>query len=313
MKTTPLPRLAAMRLGGMAYRVVAAAGRHVRRRFSPGRQRRPLYQGSALDDLLFAQPVNLAMRLARWALARESTRAGVTVVVVNYQTPDPLRTVLAALRRFSPDDTEIIVVDNASRDHSWQWLRKRPMGIRAVRLPLNVGHGRALDIGLFLARTDVVVTLDSDAFPYSDRWLDVLVQPLQDPHVAASGCWGPRDRLHPACAAYRRDELLRQDLSFHNFNLHKDLGEAPVFSVNTWDTGELVFEALGPDRVAVLPTQRSGRGWGMVMADVVYHHTGMTTSATDDSAQVAADKAARWRVVVRELLGPEGGQDSDQR
>lgn len=300
------PHLAARvrtRVGGTAYRFLAATGRRVRKRMSPGRRRRPLYQGSALDDVLFAQPVNLAMRLARRTLARRSTRPGFTIIVVNYQTLDLLRTVLAALRRFSPDDTEIIVVDNASSDCSWQWLRSRPHGIRAVRLPVNVGHGRALDIGLFLARTDVIVTLDSDAFPYSAGWVGVLLEPLRDPDVAAAGCWGPRDRLHPACAAYRRNELLRLGLSFHNFNLHKDLGQAPVFSVNTWDTGELIFEALGRDRVVLLPTQRSDRGWGMVMAEVVYHHTGMTTSATDDSEQTAIVKAVRWQVVVGELLG----------
>lgn len=271
--------------------------------FFRGRTRPALYRGSILDDLLFAQPVNTPMRflrqLGKW---RRIGSSRVTVVIVNYNSLELIRTVLTAVRDFSPADTEVVILDNASTDGSWKWLKNRPLGSRTYRLPTNIGHGRALDLGVFLANSPIVVTLDSDAFPFSSRWLDVLLEPLSEPKIVASGSWGPRDRLHPACAAFKRPELLDLGLSFQNYNLHKDLDEEPVFAVNTWDTGELIYEALGTDRVFILPTVSSGRGWGTIMADVVYHHTGMTTGLTDDPKALLEKKAELWRQAVRDLI-----------
>lgn len=275
-----------------------------RRRFFPRRTRLPLYRGTVLDDFLFAQPLNSLMRLARLLLARKSEQEGITIVIVNYRSQNLLSTVLAASRHFSPADTRIIVVDNGSRDGSWEWLRTRPFGIDPVKLPVNLGHGRALDLGVFLARTTKVVTLDSDAFPYAHTWLDLLTGPLERPEVLAAGCWGPRDRLHPACAIYRRAALLSRGLSFHNFNLHKDLEEEPVFGANTWDTGELIFEDLGPERTVIYPTEPGFDGFGKRMGGVVYHHTGMTTGVTDDPADRFRLKTAMWERACEELLGP---------
>lgn len=290
-------------LGGLVYGTVESLGRSVRTRWFPSRQRQPLYRGSALDDILFGQPVNLPLRLLRRLLGpRRMSVDGVSVIVVNFNSLDLLRDVLPAVRRFSPADTEIIVIDNSSRDGSWHWLKRRPFGILPVRIPVNVGHGRALDLGLLLARSPVVVTLDSDAFPFSSAWLDRLLAPLLDPDIAAAGTTGPRDRLHPACAAYRRAAVLATGLSFHNFNLHRDLGEPPLFGINTWDTAELVFEALGREHVALLPVREYPSGGGLTIDGVVYHHTAATTSLTDDPEAVRAEKRRMWAEAVADLL-----------
>jgi len=50
--------------------------------------------------------------------------------------------------------------------------------MRAVRLPFNLGHDLALDIGFLLVDTEYVVALDVDAIPLHERWLKELLQPL---------------------------------------------------------------------------------------------------------------------------------------
>jgi hypothetical protein len=287
------------------YRMFARLGRSIRTRFFPDRVRRPLYESTVLDDILFAQPVNLLARVAMFYGRRRPERAsGVSVVIVNWNTRKLLEVVLAAIRRFSPDDTEVILVDNASRnDDSRRWLKARPFGIKLIRLPLNIGHGRALDIGIAFAQSPIVITLDSDAFPYSSEWIPKLVQPFDDPGILATGMTARRDRLHPACAAFRRAVFYRLNISMANYNLHLDLGEPPEFGVNTWDTAELLFERLGRQSVRLLPLSRSELG-GFIMSDVVYHHAASTTIQIDpeDPRDPAAHSAA-WDRAVKELLG----------
>ena len=130
--------------GGRAYRLFTRAGGVLRRRSGELSMRQPLYRGTWRDDIAFAQPVNVPLRILRRILERRpQTRSGVTVVIVNYNSSAMIRTVVRAVREFSPSDTQIIVVDNASRDDSWSWLRTRPLGIRALRSPANIGSSCA--------------------------------------------------------------------------------------------------------------------------------------------------------------------------
>lgn len=298
-----------MRLKARVFGFAKDLGSTVRNKWFEDRVRPPLYEGSPLDDFLFGQPANIPLRVVRWALTRRSARsAGCTVVIVNYNTLAPLKDVLSAVRRNSSPDIEIVVVDNASSDGSWLWLQTSPMGVRAVRSPVNLGHGRALDIGMGLARTPLVVTLDPDALPVSPRWLDVLLEPLRDDRVKAAGSWGRRDRLHPAFAAYRRSEVIKTGLSFHNYKPHLDTGDSFVFGHNCWDTGEYLFERLGRDHVALLDVRGSDNGWGEVIADVVYHHRAVTAYDARNRVEqksLVSDRLVAWNEAVRRYY-PDG-------
>lgn len=275
-------------------------------RFFSRRQRPPLYDGSVFDDLLFGQPLNILPRLAMAAgRRREPTLPGVTVVIVNFNTLEPLKIVLRAVREMSPDNTQIIVLDNASKDGSRDWLKDHPHGIRLISLPVNIGHGRALDIGIAAARTSIVVTLDSDAFPYDPKWLDVLLPPLQDDRYWAAGWRGTRDRLHPACTALKRDRFLAARTSYCNFNLHRDLGEVPEFSRNTWDTGELLFERMGREAALLLPTSDVVEYGGQQMAGVVYHHCGLTTLQNPGDLRDPVRHTEGWHRATSALLADQ--------
>jgi dolichol-phosphate mannosyltransferase len=63
------------------------------------------------------------------------------------------------------NDYEIVAVDDASTDGSWELLRSqaaRDLRIRVARLSRNFGHQIAISAGLDLARGDAVVVMDGD-------------------------------------------------------------------------------------------------------------------------------------------------------
>jgi len=272
---------------------------------------RPLYRSTLVDDLLMAQPLNA---VARWERSRalRRGRAGddsyLSVVIVSYNTLPVLRTCLAAVRELSPVDTEIVVVDNGSRDGSREWLRASPFGTRVVLLPTNLGHGRALDIGICRSTGSNFVTLDSDAFPVSADWLRVVCAPLRE-GAGAAGWKGPRDRLHPALAAMPRAEYFKLGLSFAGFRLTNVLLQ-PEFGVDTWDTGELISEAVGPDRMVLFDSVKTEFG-GRLIPGLGYHHCGMTTMITDGNDQrKGTGHESLWDRAVAAYLSPVLGHFS---
>ena len=75
-------------------------------------------------------------------------------------------------------------------------------GVRTVLLPINMGHDFALDLGVLLCRTEFVVTLDVDAFPLHDRWLEELEGSLRA-GAEVAGARLNREYVHPCCWAMR--------------------------------------------------------------------------------------------------------------
>jgi len=72
-----------------------------------------------------------------------------------------LRPVLEAIT----DHYELILVDDGSRDHSWEEMlqvRRSNEHVRAVRLSRNFGQQSAIAAGLSLTSNDLIVLMDSD-------------------------------------------------------------------------------------------------------------------------------------------------------
>lgn len=292
-------------IGGRAVRCIASFGPSARRQLWPRRNHPPLYEGSWFDDLLWGQTFNPVMR-AIWLAGRRRrvSATGATVIVVSWNTCEVLKSVLGAVREHSPAGTKIIVIDNGSSDGTAEWLRDQELTDRCVLLPFNIGHGRGLDIGFALATTETVITLDSDAFPFRDDWLDILTEPLEQSSVQAAGMWGKRNRLHPACAAFRRTAFYDARMSFTNYTPWMDRGEAPVFGENSWDTAELLFERIGPDRVVLHPVSANEHG-GSTMSNAVYHHEQMTTVQIDLPKLDAQSRRESWNRAVEDLLAAD--------
>lgn len=86
-----------------------------------------------------------------------------SVIIVSYNTRALLQTCLSALLLDTdPDETEIIVVDNASLDASSDMVAQEFPQVHLIRNSTNVGFAAANNQGLRLARGSYLLLLNSD-------------------------------------------------------------------------------------------------------------------------------------------------------
>jgi len=95
-------------------------------------------------------------------------------------------TLQAALRSVYPH-FEIIVIDDASTDKTWEIINEYVAAderIRALHLEENTGKAAGLNAALFASKGEIIVTIDADAFldPNALYW---LVQHFKGPRVGA--------------------------------------------------------------------------------------------------------------------------------
>jgi glycosyltransferase involved in cell wall biosynthesis len=241
----------------------------------------------------------LRMRARR----RRIVPGGVTVVTVNWNSTSYLSVLLDAVRRFSGSaDVRFLVVDNGSSDGSRRYLWAR-RDVRAVYLPWNMGHARALDIGFLLSDTEFVIALDVDAFPIRDDWLHELLDPLRHGcTISGARLW--RDYVHPCCLAMRLERFIRLRHSFEGRYVPGDGVRPSQHSVgedmSTRDGGRLNFlpvtSQLGPGDV------------GTVFGDVVYHNFYSTRFASHPEGNLDVvvgrdDPARAWARALEMHLG----------
>jgi dolichol-phosphate mannosyltransferase len=92
----------------------------------------------------------------------------ISLVVPCYNESEGLEATLDALAAAAPtwrEPYEIVLVDDGSRDNTWQLISEaaaRDARIRGVRLSRNFGHQAAIGAGLHAARGDAVAVLDAD-------------------------------------------------------------------------------------------------------------------------------------------------------
>jgi GT2 family glycosyltransferase len=96
-----------------------------------------------------------------------------TVVLVNYEGRGKLGRCLDGLARMHGPSFETVVVDNASRDGSWDEAEGRE-NVRLIRNRANVGFGRACNQGAAGSQARYVAFLNFDSVP-EPGWLAELV------------------------------------------------------------------------------------------------------------------------------------------
>jgi GT2 family glycosyltransferase len=133
----------------------------------------------------------------------------VSVIIPNWNGGHHLPTCLAALRRQTCRNFEVIVADNGSTDGSLALLARDYPEVRVVALPDNRGFAGACNAGIRAARGEILVLLNNDTEAEPD-WLAELVGSL-DAHpeagMAASKLrlFERRNVLHSAGDVYRCD------------------------------------------------------------------------------------------------------------
>ena len=120
-----------------------------------------------------------------------------SVVVSTYERASFLPDLFASLEAQTMPEAsfELVVVDDASSDSTWEVLGElvaaTALPARALRLARNAGQGAGRNVGLAVARGEVVAFTDDDCLP-TPRWIERLTAPFASapgsaPVVVAQG------------------------------------------------------------------------------------------------------------------------------
>ncbi|MEW4567451.1 glycosyltransferase family 2 protein [Tautonia sp. JC769] len=113
-------------------------------------------------------------------------RPTLSVVIPSHNGRDLLPACLESLRSHRPDgiDLEVIVVDDASRDGSAEWVNAHFPEVRLIRLERNGGFCVAANAGIAAARGAFIQLLNNDA-EVCDGWAEAGLAPFRDPGVGS--------------------------------------------------------------------------------------------------------------------------------
>ena len=106
---------------------------------------------------------------------REAKAMKVSVVILNWNGCDMLRTFLPSVVRYSKGEgVEVCVADNGSTDASVEMLRQDFPSVRVILLDQNHGFADGYNLALQQVEADYVVLLNSDV-EVTEHWLDILI------------------------------------------------------------------------------------------------------------------------------------------
>ncbi|MBC8144204.1 MAG: glycosyltransferase family 2 protein [bacterium] len=109
----------------------------------------------------------------------QSVLSDISIVVVNFQTPDLLDVAVRSIKQHYPD-VPLVIVDNGSRDESKttieQLLHDFDGGVRALWLNSNVGHGPAMHAALLESKSEWLFFLDSDTKTLRGGFLEEMLE-----------------------------------------------------------------------------------------------------------------------------------------
>ncbi|MEY2398026.1 MAG: hypothetical protein QOJ00_1200 [Actinomycetota bacterium] len=159
-----------------------------------------------------------------------SADPAISVLISTFRRPHYLAGLIDCLEAQDCDRAtfEVVLVDNASNDTTWDELRARaattPLAFRAARIGVNGGPATGRNAALSLARPPLVAFTDDDTLP-EPGWVtamlraleagDHLVQGRTEPAPGALNLWNhtvavrANSPFFETCnIGYRRDELI---------------------------------------------------------------------------------------------------------
>jgi GT2 family glycosyltransferase len=144
----------------------------------------------------------------------------VSVVIVNYNGHRWLKLFIPPLVKTQYPDFEIIVVDNASKDESVQFLTENFPHIQLVKLSENKGNAEGTNIGAAHSTGEVLAFLNNDV-EVSYDWLTQAISKLtSDDNIAAVQCKIMR--------YYNRKEIDCVGMSVDRYNFFLAIGEGEI-------------------------------------------------------------------------------------
>ncbi|MDW8254195.1 MAG: glycosyltransferase [Chloroflexota bacterium] len=199
----------------------------------------------------------------------EESRPRVSIVISAYLSHATIGSTLSALRAQTFCDFETIVVDSSPDDRTRRIAAAYP-GVKVVASPTRLTPCSARNRGIALARGDLIVCTDPDAYP-EPTWLSRLVAEHERTGGIVAG----------ACRCFG-DRWLDHGIHFVKFAalLPRRSRRAAVAGTVNCLLPRWVFEALGPFSEEVAPAdalfswRAAQAGLSITFAPdaVVYHH-----------------------------------------
>lgn len=111
----------------------------------------------------------------------------ITIIIVSFNSSSILQRCLGELIR--EHHYPVIIIDNASRDNSASEIEKAFVLAKTVRLPVNIGYGRAANVGLKEVQTPYALLINPDLIATTNQIKQLLNHALTDHSNTA--IWGP--------------------------------------------------------------------------------------------------------------------------
>ena len=102
----------------------------------------------------------------------------VSVIIVNWNGKAIIRKCLDGLRIQTCRDFSVIMVDNASKDGSLEFVQKNYPEVKIFAQSENLGFSAASNIAIKSINTEYVALLNNDAVPQAD-WLQNLIRAIE--------------------------------------------------------------------------------------------------------------------------------------
>ena len=101
----------------------------------------------------------------------------VSIVILNWNGRAMLQRYLPSVVRYSQDEAEIIVADNASTDDSLQWLANEFPQVRTIVLDQNYGFAGGYNKALKQVESEYYILLNNDV-EVTHHWLTELIEEM---------------------------------------------------------------------------------------------------------------------------------------
>jgi GT2 family glycosyltransferase/lipopolysaccharide/colanic/teichoic acid biosynthesis glycosyltransferase len=145
---------------------------------------------------------NQADSIRRARTKTKQQQVELSVIVVNYKVKEFLEQALISVKKSLKNIiSEIIVVDNASRDGSSELIRKRFPEVKLLVNTENLGFAKASNQGLHLAQGEFIALLNPDTIVQEDTFSSMLDFFKNHPDTGMLGCkiLNPDGTLQLAC------------------------------------------------------------------------------------------------------------------
>ena len=124
-------------------------------------------------------------------LRERSKKAGrplISIMIISYNGIDHIKACIESIKRNTPEEHEIVVVDNARSDGSLDYI-KSVSGVTVIENPSNIGYSPARAQAMAVVRGEYIISLDDDTI-VTKGWAKRLIRHLEaHPEL---GIIGPR-------------------------------------------------------------------------------------------------------------------------